>query len=118
MKRVAVEWGLILSVGLTLAFLSLWLYSGFFVRSTHHFRISTPRSMGNGLHVLVGGRRSLAFRPVRCGWSRQCPAADHRRPNGSPTDIRRGDRILGDSGLQVWKFVTIEWRPTVTSSGR
>ena len=54
MKRIILEWSLILSVGITLALTALWAVSRFFDRSSYHFRISTPQTVEGALHLLVG----------------------------------------------------------------
>jgi hypothetical protein len=95
MKRIVLEWGLILSVGLTVALSSLWAYSRFFDRSTYHLRISTPRSVGNVLHVLVGdGDLSLCDQfDVDASGNVRTLIVDSRTVRAA--DIRRGDRFGG-----------------------
>jgi hypothetical protein len=53
-KRVILEWGLILSAGLALALATLWVVSRFFDRSSYHLRVSTSGSVQDDLHLLVG----------------------------------------------------------------
>lgn len=103
MKRITLEWGLILSIGLCLALSSLWVYSRFFARSTYHLRISTPPSVGNGLHVLVGaGDLSLSDQFDVDGSGNVQPLIIDLRTI-SAADIRRGARVGGFTipGLDV-----------------
>lgn len=93
MKRTILEWGLIFSVGMTLAFTTLWGVSNFFDRSTYHLRLPTLRSMGDDLHLLVGeGDLSLSdqFEVDSSGNVRPL-IVDPRRSVAS--DILRGDRF-------------------------
>jgi hypothetical protein len=52
-KRVILEWGLLLSAGLALAIAMLWVVSRFFDRSSYHLRVATSRSVQDDLHLLV-----------------------------------------------------------------
>jgi hypothetical protein len=93
MKRVVLEWSLILSVGLSLALSTLWVVSKFFDRSSHHLRIPTSRSVGDNLHLLVGdGDLSVCdqFNVDASGNVRPL-IVDSRKVVAS--DIRRGDRL-------------------------
>lgn len=95
MRRIILEWGLILSVGMALALSSFWLYSRFLDRSTYHLRISTSRSVGDNLHVLVGdGDLSLCdqFDVDAAGNVRPLIVRPRRVITA---DMRRGDRFGG-----------------------
>jgi hypothetical protein len=95
MKRIILEWGWILSVGMALAVSSLWVYSRFFDRSPYHLRISTSRSVGDDIHVLVGdGNLSLCDQfEVEASGNVQPLIIDAR--NVRAADILRGDRFGG-----------------------
>ncbi|HEV3263763.1 MAG TPA: hypothetical protein VG013_43410 [Gemmataceae bacterium] len=54
MKRIILEWGVILAVGSALALSTLWVVSRFFDRSSYHLRITTSKSVADDLHLLVG----------------------------------------------------------------
>jgi hypothetical protein len=53
MKRMILEWGLILSAGIFLALATLWVASVTTIQVPSHVTVSTSRSAGNDLHVLV-----------------------------------------------------------------
>jgi hypothetical protein len=54
-KRIALEWGLILAVGLALALSAFWVGSYFFDDSLIYLRIPYPPNVGYDLHVSLGG---------------------------------------------------------------
>src|SRR3982751_6271491 len=94
MKRIILEWGLNLSVGMALALLILWVGSEFFDPSSHHLAIPTSRTEGGYFHLIVSdGDFSL---------SNQCDvdASGNARPliidarSLAASDIRRGDRLV------------------------
>ncbi len=95
MKRIILEWGWILSVGMALAVSSLWVYSRFFDRLPYHLRISTSRSVGDDVHVLVGdGNLSLCDQfDVEASGKVQPLIIDARKVRAA--DILRGDRFGG-----------------------
>ncbi len=53
MKRVILEWGLILCLGTSIALLTLWVVSRFFDRSSYHLRISTTGNLRHDLHLFL-----------------------------------------------------------------
>jgi hypothetical protein len=93
MRRIILEWSLILSVGIALALSTLWVVSKFLDRSSYHLRISTSRSVGDDLHLLVSdGDFSLCdqFDVDASGIVRPL-IIDSTRVLAS--DILRGDRL-------------------------
>ena len=53
MKRMILEWGLILGLGTSLALLTLWVVTRFFDRLPYHFRISTTGNVQHDLHLIL-----------------------------------------------------------------
>jgi hypothetical protein len=95
MKRVLLEWGWILSIGMAVAILGIWVYSKFFDRSTFHLRISMTRSVGGALHFLArDGNLSLCDQFEVDPTGRIGPLIiDTTRVTAA--DIRRGARFGG-----------------------
>jgi hypothetical protein len=93
MKRIVLEWSLILSAGMALALSTLWVVSKFFDRSSYHLRISTSRSVGDDLHLLVGdGDLSVCDQfDVDASGNVRPLIVDSRKLVAS--DILRGDRL-------------------------
>lgn len=118
MKRTILEWGLILSIGMALGLSTLWVVSRFFDRSSYHLRISTSRSVGDDLHLLVGeGDLSLCDQfDVDASGNVRPLIVDPRTLITS--DILRGDRFghftipgldlryyrFGPSGYLIWSL--------------
>lgn len=97
MKRIILEWSMILALGMALALSGLWGYSKFFDRSSYHLRIPTSRSVANDLHVLVGdGDLSLCDQfDVDASGNVRPLIVDSRKVR--PADILKGDRFGGFS---------------------
>jgi hypothetical protein len=93
MKRIILEWGLILSVGLALALATLWVVSRFVDRSSYHLRISTSGSVRDDLHLLVGdGDLALCDQfDVDASGNVRPLIVDSRTVR--PSDILKGDRL-------------------------
>jgi hypothetical protein len=93
MKRTILEWGLILSIGMTLALSTLWVVSNFFVRSSYHLRLPASKTVGDHLNLLVGeGDLSLCDQfDVDSSGNVRPLIVDPRRSVAS--DILRGDRF-------------------------
>jgi hypothetical protein len=60
-RRIILEWGLILCLASSLAPFTLWVVTGFFDRSSHHLRVSMTRSVQQDIHVILcDGRLALS----------------------------------------------------------
>jgi hypothetical protein len=53
MKRVILEWGVMLWVGMALTLSTLWVASTFFDRTSYHLRFATSGSLADDIHVVV-----------------------------------------------------------------
>jgi hypothetical protein len=95
MKRMLLEWGLILSVGLTLAVSCLWVTSNFVDRSTYHLRFPTSRSVQDDLHVMVGAGELTLCDQFEMDRSGNVQPVIVEARNLTPSDKRRGDRVGG-----------------------
>jgi hypothetical protein len=92
MKRIILEWGLMLWVGMALALSTLWVISRFFDRSTYHLRFAIPESVADDIHLLVrGGDLSLCNQFDADASGNVRPLMDTVKLAAS--DIRRGDRL-------------------------
>jgi hypothetical protein len=52
-KRMILEWGLILCLGTSVTLLTLWVVSRFYDRSSYHLRISTTGNLRHDLHLFL-----------------------------------------------------------------
>jgi hypothetical protein len=52
-KRVILEWGLILCLSSSVTLVTLWIITGFFDRSTYHLQISTTGNLRHDLHLFL-----------------------------------------------------------------
>jgi hypothetical protein len=118
MRRIILEWGLILSVGMALALSTLWIFSKFFDRSTYHLRIPTSRSVGDDLHLLVGDGDLALCDQFDVDTSGKVRPLIIERRMLVPADILRGDRLgqlttpgldiryyrFGPSGYLIWSL--------------
>jgi hypothetical protein len=92
MKRILLEWSLIVSVGMALALSTLWVYSRFYDRTTYHLRFPTSRSVQDDLHVLVSNGDLTVCDQFDVDASGNVrPLIVHSR-DLTPSDILRGDR--------------------------
>ena len=110
MKRIVLEWSLIVSIGMTLALSTLWFVSRFFEPSTYHLRFSTSPRSQDDLHLLVGnGDLTLCdqFEAGSSGNIRPLIVAPGRL---CPPDIHRGDRMghvtIPGLDLQYYRVAT------------
>ncbi len=61
MKRIMLEWSLILSFGIASSLFTLWVVSGFFDRSSYHLKVSTSDNSDGDFHfVLHDGHASIS----------------------------------------------------------
>ena len=61
MKRILLEWSLILSSGIAFSLFTLWLVSSFFDRSSYHLKVSTSGNSDGDCHfVLRDGHFSIS----------------------------------------------------------
>jgi hypothetical protein len=92
MKRMILEWGLILCLGASLALMSFWVLSRFFDRSSYHFRISTTGNLRHDLHVMLyDGLLALSNQFDRDSSGKIRPLVVQGKTL-SKRDILRGDR--------------------------
>jgi hypothetical protein len=95
MKRILLEWGLILCVGLTLAVSILWAVASFVDRSTYHLRFPTSRSVQDDLHLIVGAGELTLCDQFEMDTSGNSQPLIVEARNLTPSDRRRGDRVGG-----------------------
>jgi hypothetical protein len=67
MKRIGLEWGLILTVGVILSLSAFWVGSYFLDRSQIYLRIPYPPNVGYDLHITLGGGDICLFDQFHVG---------------------------------------------------
>jgi hypothetical protein len=95
-KRMMLEWGLLLSFGATLAMLSMWVISRYYDPTPYHLRIATTGNVQHDLHILLAeGQLALCNQFERDSSGRVRPLV----PGAG--GISKRDRLRGDWRWQL-----------------